>query len=364
VANNVGIQLSHIHLKHFRCFDQFDLDFDGPLVLLEGANGIGKTSILEALHYACYLRSFRTRTTKELISFGKEGFFIKVAMHGESQLTHTIRVGFSHNKRLVKVDQQTVSSYKDLMTYYKVLSVTEDDLQIVQGGPQERRTLLDQFLLLTDQNYGHLVRIYRQLVDQRNALLYAPNSNMDTYAILTKQLWEKSKEVQELRQTVLVALQREVSLLRDAYLPQLPDITFSYRPKLNLCDSIEQFDLEHLDLYSKEKRYKRTLFGSHLDDVLISFHGQPSRLFASRGQQKLIVLLIKMAQLKLLSMQGHPGIFLLDDFMTDFDQDHASVLLEALQGLGTQLIFTSPSTGGFLADRIVSLGGYSSNLTY
>lgn len=360
----MAIQLSHIHLKHFRCFDQFDLNLEGPLILLEGANGVGKTSILEALHYACYLRSFRTHTTKELISFGKEGFFIKVAMHGESQITHTIGVGFSHNKRLVKVDQQTVSSYKDLMAHYKVLSVTEDDLLIVQGGPQERRTLLDQFLLLTDQRDGQHMRGYRQLVDQRNALLYAPISNKDTYAILTKQLWDRAKEVQLLRQKLLVVLQKEVNHLRKSYLPQLPEITFSYQPKLSLGDSIEQFDLEHLDLYSQEKRYKRTLFGSHLDDVLISFHGQPSRLFSSRGQQKLIVLFIKMAQLQILLKQGHPGIFLLDDFMTDFDHERSSVLLEALAGLGTQLIFTSPATGGFLADRIVSLGGQVPNLTY
>ncbi len=360
----MGIQLSHIHLKHFRCFDQFDLDIDGPLVLLEGVNGVGKTSILEALHYACYLRSFRTHTTRELISFGKEGFFIQVVLHGESQLTHTISVGFSHNKRLVKVDQQTVSSYKDLMTYYKVLSVTEDDLLIVQGGPQERRTLLDQFLLLTDSNYGQIMRAYRQLVNQRNALLYAAVCNMDTYAILTKQLWEKSREIQAVRQSLLADLQKEVNLLRNTYLANLPEITFSYRPKLKLGDSIEQFDFNNLNLYAQEKRYKRTLFGIHLDDILISFAGQPSRLFASRGQQKLIVILIKMAQLQILSNQGHPGIFLLDDFMTDFDQERASVLLEALKGLGTQLIFTSPSTGGFLADRIASLGGSASKVTY
>jgi recombinational DNA repair ATPase RecF len=71
-----------------------------------------------------------------------------------------------------------------------------------------------------------------------------------------------------------------------------------------------------------------------------------------------------MAQLQILLKQGHPGIFLLDDFMTDFDHERSSVLLEALAGLGTQLIFTSPATGGFLADRIVSLGGQVPNLTY
>ena len=334
-------------------------------MMVEGANGVGKTSILEALYYACYLRSFRTHSTKELIAFGKEGFFIKVDLRDDStQLDHTIRAGFSHNKRLVKVDQQAVSSYKDLMSFYKVLSITEDDLAIVKGGPQMRRSFIDQFLLLTDSNYGFVVRAYRQLVDQRNALLNTHSGNRDTYNILTKQLWEKSLDMQITRKKHLAALWEQVDLLREAYLKDT-SITFNYAPKVELHDSIDLFLQEHCDkLYAQEKRYKRTLFGAHLDDILISFQDQPSRIYASRGQQKLIVFLIKMAQLKLLTQQGHSAIFLLDDFMTDFDPERAYLLLNSLQELGNQLIFTSPSSGGFLSDQLISRGGQVSKLTY
>lgn len=333
-------------------------------MVLEGANGIGKTSLLEALYYACYLRSFRTRTTKELISFGQNAFFMKLDVQDDSLSAHTISIGFSPQKRLVKVDQQVASSYKDLMLYYKVLSVTEQDLLIVQGGPQERRTVLDQFLLLANPDYAYTMRAYRQLVDQRNALIAAPMVDKETYAIVTKQLWQRSHEVQQVRMDFLVTLQQEVGTLQSSYLPHMPLIELLYMPKRELGGSIDDFNQANPDLYAQERRYRRTLFGSHLDDVGITFSGRPARLFASRGQQKLIVLLIKMAQLRLLSAHGHSGIFLLDDFMTDFDPDRASLLLDALSGLESQLIFTSPIAGGDLAKKIISLGGKASNLTY
>ncbi len=358
------VQLSQIHLKHFRCFEQYQLELDAPIVLLEGANGIGKTSILEALHYACYLRSFRTHSTKELIAFGKEGFFIKVALHNESKLDHTIQVGFSHNKRLVKVDQQTISSYKDLMSYYKVLSITEDDLALIKGGPQARRLLMDQFLLLTDSSYGNILREYRQVVDQRNALLNSSRLNNDMYAILTQQVWQRSNTIQIARQQLLTSLEARINKLSETYLADKIRITFSYQPKVGLGSSVAEFEHANHGLYLQEKRYKRTLFGVHLDDILISFCGKPSRLYASRGQQKLIVLLIKMAQKELLSLQGDSGIFLLDDFMTDFDPEMAVTLLDALAKQGSQLIFTSPTQGGFLSKQLAQMGAQTSKLTY
>ena len=68
--------LTTIQVKNFRCFERLSLDFTSPLVIIEGINGIGKTSLLEALYYACYLRSFRTYSPKEMVRFGQENFFI------------------------------------------------------------------------------------------------------------------------------------------------------------------------------------------------------------------------------------------------------------------------------------------------
>jgi DNA replication and repair protein RecF len=352
-----AIQLTQVHLKNFRCFQQLDIALDAPYVVLTGVNGVGKTSILEALYYSCYLRSFRTHSPRELVAFGANEFFVKIALHSSaSQLTHTIQAGFSHNKRLVKIDQKSVVSYKDLMAYYRIISITENDLALVQGGPESRRLFMDHMLLLVDDEYAAMLKTYRHVVDQRNAFLMQRSMHKASYMILTQQVWQLAVGIEQRRRALLTQIEQLVNQRGIAFIHQFVPLQFSYYPRRALTESFDQFCQHNSTLADQEQRFGRTLFGPHLDDVQISFQGQLSRLFASRGQQKMIVLLIKMAQLELLAKRGVPGICLLDDFMTDFDNAHIASLLNALKGLGTQLIFTNPLHQSPLENQINSWG--------
>ena len=122
------MRLTHLHIKNFRCFNTLELDFTTPITLIEGLNGTGKTSLLEALHYVCYLRSFRTHIPSELVQFGQEHFFIRAQLQKEDHEQHNLQVGFSHKKRLVKVDEKSIGSYKEILNYYRIVTLTEDDL--------------------------------------------------------------------------------------------------------------------------------------------------------------------------------------------------------------------------------------------
>ena len=145
--NDQALFLERVHIKNFRCFSDIDLAFTSPIVLIQGLNGSGKTSLLEALYYVCYLRSFRTHLPKEMLQFEHSNFFIKVIFRDQN-FTHEIQAGFSNAKRLVKIDNKAISSYKELMNYYRVIGLTEDDMFLIKGGPQERRVFIDQLLLL------------------------------------------------------------------------------------------------------------------------------------------------------------------------------------------------------------------------
>lgn len=357
------IQLRSIHLKNFRCFKQFEVQLDAPYILFMGANGVGKTSLLEALYYACYLRSFRTYSPKELIHFGNQEFFIKIVLGAPTELSHAIQIGFGTHRRLVKVDQKSITSYKELMTYYRIISVTESDLDLIQGSPQNRRLFLDQTLLFCDGAYAIMLREYRQVVDQRNALLQQRFFNKDTYAILTRQVWELASKIQHQRELLLDQLVMFINKQSNALFPSIGSFEFSYKARRALRQSYEEFLATYPSLAEQEQRFGRTLFGAHLDDIAINFQGQSSRLFASRGQQKLIVMLIKMAQLQLLLAQGIPAICLLDDFMTDFDADRMVTILGALQTLGTQLIFTTPLEQSPLLQTLAKQGVQTVKLT-
>ncbi len=168
--NEQALFLESVHIKNFRCFTDIDLTFNNSIVLIEGLNGSGKTSLLEALYYACYLRSFRTHLPKEMLQFERENFFIKVAFRNQSFM-HEIQAGFSNSKRLVKIDNKAVSSYKELMNYYRVIGLTEDDMFLIKGGPQDRRVFIDQLLLLYDPSFIDSLHTLRNVVSNRTILL-------------------------------------------------------------------------------------------------------------------------------------------------------------------------------------------------
>jgi DNA replication and repair protein RecF len=340
------LQVATIQLKNFRCFDQVTLDLDSRIVLIYGANGTGKTSLLEALYYGCYLRSFRTHLSRDLIALGKESFFVKFSIHNGSPdnfVDHTIQIGFADNKRLVKVDNKTTVSYKDLLEYYRVVSLTEDDLKLIQDGPEERRAFLDQALLLNDAAYLSTMREYRVILENRNALLQNNSIDQEAYFIWTKKLWEQTSIIQVLRKRLLSELESMVNQMLHQYIDANLSLSFVYQAKKGSDHPFDSFwQTNHQELLRQETHYKRSFFGAHIDDFTIILEGKKSRTYASRGQQKMIVLLIKIAQIKQLSQKNGPLIFLLDDFMTDFDLGRGKALLAALLELNCQLFFTSP----------------------
>jgi len=362
-----SLQVTKIEIKDFRCFESLTLALDSPIVLIEGDNGSGKTSLLEALYYGCYLRSFRTNSPKELIRFGSNSFFVKMTVRNQmadQSFAHDIQVGFSRGKRVVKIDQKSIGSYKELMDHYRIISLTDDDMQLVKGAPQERRSFIDQAVLLNEPDYAHKFRDFRTVVDNRNALLYSHKQTPDTYAVFTEQLWDRSREIQAARQEALALLNTEVQELITGYLGGSMALSVAYAPKKELGANFEAFMDANPGMYEQERRFSRSLFGAHLDDFTITFADANSRAYASRGQQKLIVLLLKIALTKRIAQLRGPVVFFLDDFMTDLDHERAFILLEILTSLRIQLIFTSPVRSGAFFERLLSLGAQSIPLTH
>lgn len=352
--------VKQIELQHFRCFEHKVINFTNNIALIEGANGSGKTSLLEALHYACYLRSFRTHSPRELVYFDQSTFFIKIDFeHAQEDLItlqHKLHVGYSGKKRLVKLNDKALHSYKELMDHFRIITLTEDDLGLIKLGPDMRRDFVDQAILLYKPAYIELLKSYKTIVDNRNKLLQMHQVNQDMYQVWSEQLWDRTVLIQEERKQFLALLGHEVRLMLKDYFPYALDITFTYKPKMTQEASWQDLLETKRDLFEQEKRFGRSLFGAHLDDVIIEFQGASSRMFASRGQQKLITLLIKMAQLKALGKQKGSALFLLDDFMTDFDQERAEIALRALADLQGQLIFTAPMRSSILGEMLGKRG--------
>ncbi len=356
------MRITQLQLKNFRCFTSFDLALDHPLILIEGLNGTGKTSLLEALHYLCYLRSFRTYWPQELVQFGQDTFFIKARIDAQARESYDLQVGFSNKKRLVKINDKAIATYKELLDYYRIITLTEDDLMLIKEGPDLRRLFIDQAITLSHPEHAPLSRRCRDIIDNRNALLKKGGSQ-ESYRLWTQQLWQVSTEIAQARCHALELLEQEIKKLVASYFNSAFEITFSYSCKKKYGDSLEQFLQQHAGLYADEVRFARSLFGAHLDDFTVRFKQMSTKNFASRGQQKLILMLIKAAQVKALQATRGSCVLLLDDFMTDFDHDKARQLLPLLLDLQVQLIFTAPTQGGMLHAALKEQGAHLVKVT-
>ena len=357
--------VQEIEIKNFRCFDHIKLTFDASVIFIEGANGVGKTSILEALHYLCYLRSFRTSTTKDMIQDNAAGFFIKVCLREHDQYSdHELTVGFSPKKRIIKFDNQVIGSFKELIPLFRVVSLIEDDLALIKGGPEYRRAFLDQALFLHDPGIIELFKKFKKIVEQRNILFKSRNCSQEMYDLWTEQLFDISMVVAHRRREYLTILTKEVDALARQYEFNEIAIEMEYKSKLgDLSLTYDGFSHLNPGLYDSEMRMGRSLFGAHLDDFTIIYNKRGSRYFASRGQQKLTIILMKVAQIKILGQTKGPTLFLLDDFMTDLDASRLDFLYKLLQTLDLQAIFTFPYNQSPFKDELFSRSNTHKKLT-
>lgn len=336
------MQLEKIELRNFRCFKKQSFDLASKVIVVCGRNGTGKTTLIEAIHYLCYLKSFRSRLPQELALFDTDDFFIKGLVRQENQEEHTIQVGFAHKKKLAKIDQRVISSYKELFSFYQAVTLTIDDLDLIQGAPAGRRNFIDQLILLRQHDYIDTLRRLKQVLQQRNALLQKP-FDQSLYMIWTKQLWDISIEIQNQRIAALEGLKEVVGKLLVDFFDKSYTLDIRYEYKhMQPGETFELFIQRKQSMVTYEALSKRSDFGAHLDDFTLQFCKKKLKSFGSRGQQKLLVLLTKVAQIIDLQDKGIYPIFLLDDFMTDFDQDRMQEIIALLLGLKCQLIITAP----------------------
>lgn len=340
-------------LRHFRCFEATAFQFESGN-LIEGDNGSGKSSILEALHFVCYGRSFRAPSPRDLIYEGAQAFSIEISGSDPVYGPWNIQCGHSGGARSLKLNGAQVSRTRDILSVYRAVSITENDIDLIAGYPAERRTLSDVGIMMIEPDYAATVAAYKKAVAQRNALLLS-RASRDHLSPWTEQVVMLGKQVQEARIAWCARMQQRIQELENICFDEPVGCTISYAPRHTLTDNFGSSGA----LLDAEIRMGRTLFGPHNDDIAISYKDRSAKIRASRGQQKLIVFLIKSALATLLPVEP---VILVDDFVADFDKKRLVAAARLLKKTGCQALLTAPAWAPFECDELADLAPHKLSL--
>lgn len=357
--------LESIQLRNFRNYIEQRVDFKAPKTILVGDNAQGKSNLLEAVWLLATLKSYRANRDRELIREGESVSQINAyitRISGSVELSLTLR---NSSRRSLAVNGYSLRRQLDFLGILKAVQFSSLDLDLVRGSPEVRRHWLDILLVQLEPIYAHILHQYNQVLRQRNALLkYIKNQKSmagESFDIASKHseiaLWDAQlasigTRVIRRRARALVRLTpiaqmwhsgiaRQGEILNIRYLPNIGSLTLS-----QLCDNPEQVQSVFLEQIQQkalaEFHQGTTLVGPHRDEIEFTINQVSARQYGSQGQQRTLVLALKLAELKLIEeVVGDSPLLLLDDVLAELDPKRQHQLLDAIQERFQTLITTT-----------------------
>ena len=350
------MRIKRLGLKNYRNLGNVELTFPSMKTLIIGKNAQGKTNILESIYFLSDLKSPRTSTVSDLIKFNKEKFEINAEVEKNNT---NIELDFSYDsekKREIKINK-VKSRVKDFKSVVKTVLFSTKDLLLLRGTPQDRRDWLDRAISQIYPAYDERLSKYDKIRVQKNNLLKNEFVDEALYDIYNEQMVITGANIIFLRKKFLREIQK-IASLKHKIISDTEDFGLNYT-----CpgDEIEEI-CEHLKQELQERRKeefarKQSCVGPHRDDIQFTINGLDATKFASQGQQRTLVLSLKLSELEIIREKtGFSPILLLDDVLAELDEIRQNYLLKSIEK-DTQTIITSVDTilfeEEFLKDVII-----------
>ncbi|MBI2814450.1 MAG: DNA replication and repair protein RecF [Opitutae bacterium] len=336
------MRFHQITLQGFRNLPLVDVTLAGPRTFLTGANAQGKTNFLEAAGYVTALRSFRGAGPRALIGLGQPqaglGFTVGHEKFGESRLTVTL----TPDGREVMWEQGRVTRLADFIGKFPTVVFSSQDSQFLRGAPAGRRHWLDLTLAAMDSGYLTALQSYTRAVAERNILLKQGGRDAGALEAFEHELAAHAVTLFAKRSAGVAELS---GLFRAAHARLVPDgetAGLIYAPD-TAAPAREEFAALLLKCRPRDTLLKSTERGPHRDDLDLLLNGRPARQFASEGQQRCLVIALRLAQAAYFQAKGGvTPVLLCDDVLGELDPDRRARFWASLEG-EPQVIATGTS---------------------
>jgi DNA replication and repair protein RecF len=329
--------LHKLQIQHFRNLGQSEVIPTDGINLLLGPNGSGKSSVLEAIHYLSVGRSFRTHLTNRVIMQGEKEFTLFAQLEQDQQMTSIGLQKDRHGDTQLKIGGKNADKLSQLASLLPLQLIHPEGYNLLTGGPQQRRAFVDWGVFHVEQAFFPLWGKVRRLLKQRNALL-RQSANYAPLAYWDQQLAESSEALSVFRQQYCLAL---LPLLQQICQELLPEYTFqaTFYAGWQQESALSQLLQEG---FERDRQLGHTAIGPHRADLRLRAEGVPVQDLLSRGQLKLLVCALRLAQgLYLRQHSAKTCLFLIDDFASELDAEKRYVLAKRLQQCKSQVFITA-----------------------
>ncbi|MEW2329378.1 DNA replication/repair protein RecF [Micromonospora chersina] len=345
-----------LELVDFRSYERVGVDLEpGPNVLV-GANGVGKTNLVEALGYVATLDSHRVATDAPLVRMGAASAVIRCAVvHEGRELLIELEIvpGKANRARLGRSPARRA---RDVLGALRLVLFAPEDLELVRGDPAERRRYLDDLLVTRQPRYAGVRADYERVVKQRNALLRTAylarktggsrGGDLSTLAVWDTHLAHHGAELLAGRLELVAALTPHVAKAYDAVAAGRGAAGIAYRSSVELPEStpdraalVEALAAALTASRSAEIERGTTLVGPHRDDLALTLGPLPAKGYASHGESWSYALALRLAGYDLLRADGIEPVLVLDDVFAELDAGRRERLAELVGG-ASQLLVT------------------------
>lgn len=340
------MKLKSLKLVNYRNCENVELSFCDFKNLIIGKNAQGKTNILESIYFLSNLKSVRTSNNLDLILFDKPQMEISAILEKNNT---EIEMDFAYTeekKKSFKLNK-VKSTQKDFKQVVKTVLFSTEDLLLLRGAPEDRRKWLDRAISQIYPVYDERISKYEKIRAQKNNLLKDEKFNYSLLQVYNEQLAIAGSNIIYLRKKFLSEIEK-IAMQKHSNISKEEILKIYYSSTFELGDSVEEiaqnYKIALEENYEDERRRCQSLVGPHRDDIVFFINDKESTKFASQGQQRTIVLALKMAEIDIIKEKaGTSPILLLDDVLAELDDLRQNYLLNSIDR-ETQTIITSVDT--------------------
>lgn len=340
------MKIKSLKIKNYRNLNNISYEPASGLNIIAGKNGQGKTNLLESIFVLAAGYSFRAGTYQNLLGYDKTSFSVKSAYSLQERFI-TSQLDYTNNKTKFIINNKNASHRSN--DRLRVVLFTPDDLYIVKGNPGKRRAFIDFVLCQISSDYRYNLDNYNKTLKKRNLLIKQEQTNSRTFGIINQIFIENAVNVILARINFVNLLAEIVNNIYQE-IDNIPaQIKIKYAVSFPIDSAKITLDILYHSLEQninnnteQEKLRKTSLYGPHVDDINIYHNDKIARFFSSQGQQRTIAVSMKLAEIYTFKkMQDFYPVFLLDEVLSELDNEKQIKLLKQLEKADFQSFLTS-----------------------